>query len=273
MSLSYYQRHKEELKAKEKARREANPELYKQRGLQYREKNRQQINTRQNQKRKQHGDEIRAKEKQWRDNNKQKKAEIDRKWRQKNKQWRKQYDTKYYIENKQRLTEANKEKYWQNRNKEIEKCKITFENLAKYVPHKPIPNYKEQYQAFENGQIWSWIKFKFLKQRLNNSGHLEVMLVDDRKYTEAVHRLIALTFDDRTVEQLVDYDCHHCDISASNNQISNLVFLPKNIHIKMHKNLDQQTIKAIGVAVQDLRGSAKTNRFVELVEELFYKQT
>lgn len=235
MSYNYYETHKEELKAKEKARREANPELYKQRSYQYREKNRQQINTRQNQKRKQHGDEIRAKEKQWRDKNKQKKAEIDRRYREKKK------------------AEKNAP------------LLIPFKELEAKYNHVRY----EKYEVFEDGSIWSWRFYKFMNgsKDLQEYDNIQVRINKQRIGLKR-SRFIALAFDGRTYEELKDYQCHHCSMVREDNSISNLVFLPKRIHQNMHDKLTKEQIISIGAQVKHLRGSVKTNRFVELIQQL-----
>lgn len=240
MSYNYYEKHKEELKAKQKARRDANLELYKQREAEQRLKHRNEWNEKQNQKRKQHGDEVRAKEKQWRDNNKQKKAELDRRYREKKKA---EKNAPLLIPFKEREAKYNHVRY-------------------------------ENYEVFEDGSIWSWRFYKFMNGSKDQQEYQNIQVkINKQKIGMKRSRFIALAFDGRTYEELKDYQCHHCSMVREDNSIANLVFLPKRIHQKMHDKLTQEQIISIGALVKHLRGSAKTNRFVELVEELFYKQT
>ena len=232
MSYNYYEQHKEEMKQKARERRANNLQLYKQRQKALREKNGKIWAENVKKKRAQNGDEIRAKEKQWRDNNKQKKAELDRRYREKKK------------------AEKNAIQL------------IPFKELEEKYNHVRFLDY----EVFEDGSIWSWRYFKFMNgsKDLQEYQNIQVRLNKQRIGLKR-SRFIALAFDGRTYEELKNYECHHCSMVREDNSISNLVFLPKQLHQKMHNKLSKEQILLIGQQVKHLRGSAKTNKFVELV--------
>lgn len=197
----------------------------------------------------------------------------------------KDYNKQYYQENKEyfyqsakkwRLSNPQKRKeqaarYYQRKKEKRNQLKFApFNELAKQFNHAPIKGYQNEYEAFENGAIWSWKYYIFKRQRMGKDGYYKVSLMTDSKNTrdQMVSRLVASAFDDRTVEELKDLDVHHCNMKSEMNNIQNLVFLPKEIHNMMHNKLKQEQIISIGEAVRDLRGSEKTNKFVELIEEI-----
>lgn len=178
--------------------------------------------------------------------------ESAKKWRLNNTQKRKEQAARYYQRKKQ---ERNKEKL------------VPFNQLAQRFEHQPIKGFQNEYEAFENGAIWSWKYYMFKRARKGKDGYYKVGLMTDSKNTrdQMVSRLVASAFDDRTFEELKELDVHHCNMEQINS-IENLVYLPHQLHLQMHNKLTQDQIKSIGEQVKHLRGSAKTNKFVELVE-------
>lgn len=199
-----------------------------------------------------------------------------------NSDYMKDYNKQYYQEHKDyyyesakkwRLSNPQKRKeqakrYYEKRKLKNNKSKLDeFNELAKKYDHKPIPNFNE-YEGFENGAIWSW-KFNLFKRQHKRDGYYKVSLMVNTKDArdQMVSRLIASTFDDRTIDELNDLDVHHCNMDSSFNSISNLVYLPHQLHITMHNNLSIELIKSIGEQVKQLRGTAKTNEFCRLVKK------
>lgn len=197
--------------------------------------------------------------KQYYQNNKEYYYESAKKWRLSNPQKRKEQAARYYQRKK---------------NKRNEKKLIPFNELAKTIQHAPIKGYETEYQAFENGKIWSWKYYMFKRQHLGKDGYYKVsLMVEGTRNTkdQMVSRLIASAFDNRPIEELDKMECHHLNMKQDQNNIQNLIFLTPEDHQLLHKNLTNQQIISIGQQVKHLRGSAKTNKFVELVG-LFYKQ-
>lgn len=82
----------------------------------------------------------------------------------------------------------------------------------------------EDYAVTENGEVWSYKRKKFLKQRENNSGY---MLVNLSKNGEAktflVHRLVLMTF--CPVDDMNNKEASHKDENRYNNTLSNLEWI------------------------------------------------
>lgn len=58
-----------------------------------------------------------------------------------------------------------------------------------------IPGYSGKYSVTEDGQVYSHISNKFLRQGKNSNGYLQVSLyVEGKQYTQRVHRLVLLAF-------------------------------------------------------------------------------
>lgn len=178
---------------------------------------------------------------------------------------------KSYQKNKEKVIKRSIKVSTQKRHKRIEhehKCKIKqFNKMSEQFIHKPVTNYENIYEIFENGMLWSWNEYEFVKGRINKDGYLGFYLRKQGakpKYIR-IHRLVALNFDERSEKELHNYDSHHMDLNKMNNNISNLVFLPKSIHSYIHVQFDQNTLKEIGKQVENLSGNEKTNKFISLI--------
>lgn len=246
-SKQWYQKNKERILQQEKERKEANPELYKQKAKKYYQT-----------------DSAKEKAKEYRKKNKDKRNEQQKEFYQRNKQKCLQQKREHYAEHKEE--EKARHERWRESKKE-QKRKPYYE-LAKKYEHKPIPGFEGKYEAFENGKIWIVRSNKFWGKKNDYQGYEPIALTKngDQTYTK-IHRIIALTFDDRTEEELQDLVCHHLDISAGNSRLENLVFLNNQLHEAMHKLLSKEVIKSIGSKVKDLRGSQKTNQFEKLIKD------
>ena len=79
------------------------------------------------------------------------------------------------------------------------------------------------YEVFEDGRIFSWLRGKFLKPGLvdRGYGYAQVMLRGDDGVVRGrrVHRLVLETFDGPCPEGM---ECHHKDGDKLNNHLSNL---------------------------------------------------
>lgn len=258
MAYNYYQTHKEELKAKMKEYQQTHKEQHNQTCKKYRE------------------------------NNKQKVAQSNRKWREKNQERFEQnnkrfyqnnpdYNKNYYQAHKEEIL-AKQKQYREENKKEIQAAREAikkekmepFNKLAQSFEHVPVRGYEKEYEVFANGSVWSWKQLLFLKKQVNNKGRIYVSLTHKNKSIPIlINRIVASSFDDRTVEELKDLETHHLDLDVNLNTIQNLVFLTKKFHLQMHKKLTNEQILFIGQQVKNLRGSAKTNKFVELVRGVF----
>ena len=143
--------------------------------------------------------------------------------------------------------------------------------LAEKYKHVPYQNY----EVFENGQIWSCRFYQFLNGTKDLQDYNIVQI--HKKNGETVgtkrSRVIASAFDDRDESELNELHCHHCSLNRNDNSLENLVFLNQNLHLLMHKNLTDEQIKAIGEQVKHLRGSAKTKEFENIVLKKLTKLT
>lgn len=85
---------------------------------------------------------------------------------------------------------------------------------------KDIIGFEGLYSITDQGNVWSYYTNKFLKPVLGANGYLKVTLVKDgKKYTKAVHRLVAETF-------ILNPDnlslVNHKDENKMNNSVDNL---------------------------------------------------
>lgn len=250
------------------------------------QKNRQKVIERSKQYRKDHLEERKSWQKEYREQNKLMISQKGKQYYVKNKDMILDKSKKYYEKNREKQCQRRKEYYQQNKDKFVElakeyrlnKQKIMlekriekFNRACQNYAYKPIPQF-QNYLAFQNGKIWSKIKQKFITTKLDQNGYNRMCnLIDQNgvKYSKRYARQIALAFDDRNIDELKEFECHHCNLRCDCDKIQNLVFLPKRIHQNMHDNISRETIISIGAQVKHLRGSAKTNKFVELIQQLF----
>lgn len=88
------------------------------------------------------------------------------------------------------------------------------------IGFKYIPNYEGLYSIDENGNIFSHISGKILKQHANHRGYFMVSLYKDGKVkNHVIHRLVALTYIPNP-NNLPEID--HIDTNRQNNNINNL---------------------------------------------------
>lgn len=212
-----------------------------------------------------HAEKIKQRARDWYYQNKDKNRQYKNQWRKKNRERYNQIQREYYKnsyqKNKDKIAERNKKSYQKKRQQKLKLKLIPFNNLAEQFEHV---RYKDNYEVFENGMIWNWKKYIFMKFDENKNGYAYLKF-DGIK--SPINRIIALAFDDRDQIMLKDLHCHHCNLDKRINQISNLVFLPQNVHLYIHKHFEKETIKSIGEQVKHLRGSQKTIQFIRLVKK------
>lgn len=90
-----------------------------------------------------------------------------------------------------------------------------------------IPGHS-QYLVYDNGQIFSIRSGRFLTQFVTGKNHFAVQLDGENVY---VHRLVAEAF----IPNPNGYDCvHHIDGNPENNDVSNLMWIARSDHQRMH---------------------------------------
>jgi len=86
--------------------------------------------------------------------------------------------------------------------------------------YKPILGYEDRYLIYDNGQVWSLLNNKFLKQQKTYDGYLMVDLCKnglDKKIK--IHRLVAQAF----IPNPNNYSqINHIDENKTNNNVNNL---------------------------------------------------
>lgn len=205
--------------------------------------------------------------------NKEKIKEYNQKygkdWYEKNKERKEKLRKIWFEKNKDRLKIKAHETYIKQKEEKKEKKRIPFYELEKQYKHIPVRGYENEYEIFENGALWSWRFNKFRKPSIRyRDGHATLNLEKNHVVVGVpVHRLVALSFDERPLEILNEMVVHHCNINEKDNHISNLVFLPKKLHNCMHFVLKQEQIRQIGEQVKNLTSTDKTNKFVEILKQ------
>lgn len=216
-----------------------------------------------------HAEEIKQRARNWYYQNKDKSREYKNQWRKNNKQRynqiQRQYRKRSYQKHKDQIAATNKRCYQKKKQLKIAEKMIPFNELAEQFEHV---KYKD-YEVFEDGSIWNWKKYIFMKFDENKNGYLYLKF---NGVKSSVNRIVASAFDDRDEIMLKDLHCHHCNLDEKSNQISNLVFLPEKTHLYMHKHLSKDEIISIGQKVKHLRGSDKTNQFVRILKKMIRQQ-
>ena len=165
---SYYQTNKEQYLESCKKWREKNPDKVSKNtqkfyqthpdyNKQYYQEHKEELQIKQKQYREEHLGTKKEYNAEYYQNNKEKAKQNAERWRKANKDKRKESDAKYYQKKKQQA---------------LEKKMIEFNELAKKYQHNKIPEH-EDYEAFENGSIWSWKQYKFKNQRKGNDGYFK----------------------------------------------------------------------------------------------------
>lgn len=251
---TWYERNKDKVKQKVRERYEAKKEQILAKKKEYRDA---------------HKEEEREQSREWYKNNKEKHLAKCREYRLEHLEEEKEYKHNYYLKNKEKCLEHSKKSWQKTKQKRKQNKMEQYNRLAKRYEHVSIPKYDDLYQAFENGLVWNarQSELRFMKTYLDQLGYNRICSLTDKdgeKHNERNCRLIASAFDDRSLDELELLDCHHCNLKRNDDSIQNLVFLPENIHLYMHKNFTDEQIKDIGQQVKHLRGSEKTKQFIRI---------
>lgn len=239
----------------------------KQYSKQWYQQNKERIKQKQQERRANNLEEFKQREKKYRDEHKEEAKEYQKQYYQEHKEDLNERSHQYYLDNKEDYLNKKAEQYQLNKVKRRSDNIKLYQYYVKCYNHKQVPNY-ENFEAIQNGEIYNTKDYKFVTKSLGDDGYYSVCLNYKRF---RLSRLIASAFDDRDEADLKDMQCHHCNLNQLDNNLINLVFLPQELHDYMHKKLTNEQILLIGEQVKHLRGSAKTNKFIELVG-LFYKQ-
>ena len=113
--------------------------------------------------------------------------------------------------------------------------------IPMYLRPKFIEGFDKEYGATRSGQVYSFIRGKFLQQIKNSRGYYQVRLCKDGKSTPyLVHRLVAQTFisvpkhlQHISVEKLT---IDHISGDKSNNSIQNLQWLTRGDNLRKGTN-------------------------------------
>lgn len=103
------------------------------------------------------------------------------------------------------------------------------------VEHKPMLGYEGIYQIYSNGQVWSYIKNKWMTACPVKRKYLLYCLIDanGNVKTEYVHRLLAENF--IVNGPLNGLEVHHKDHNQQNNSLDNLKIMAPVEHDQFHK--------------------------------------
>lgn len=217
----------------------------------------------------------------WKDrraNNLEEFKEKQKKYRDEHKQYQQDYNKQYYKNNKEDMNNKSHQYYLDNKEDYLNKKKEYFQNKKRENRIEMIQSIDEwsnnllhksydKFEIYENGQVWNTKDYKLVSKSIGADGYYSVCL-NYKRYR--LSRLIASTFDDRDEAELKDMQCHHCNLNQLDNNLTNLVFLPQELHDLMHKKLTNEQILLIGQQVKHLRGSAKTKQFENLVLDAFH---
>ena len=99
---------------------------------------------------------------------------------------------------------------------------------------KDIKNYEGLYAITPEGEVWSYLRKKFLKPRTDKNGYLKVNLCKDGMMkTYRVHRLVAEAYIPNT-DNLPQVD--HIDNDKTHNYLNNLQWITLRDNCRKSKN-------------------------------------
>ena len=104
------------------------------------------------------------------------------------------------------------------------------------VEHKPMIGYQGIYQIYSNGQVWSFVKNRWMTACYQSKHRYQLYCLQDangKVKTEYVHRLLAENF--ILNAPLNGQQVHHKDHNQNNNSLDNLIILAPLEHIQFHK--------------------------------------
>lgn len=108
---------------------------------------------------------------------------------------------------------------------------------------KEINDTNGMYWISSYGKVKSVIKGKerLLKSRVNNKGYLRTKIKIKNSWMFVLnHKLVANVFLGHPTDS-EDYVVHHIDLNPLNNSVSNLMYMTRQDHIKLHKEIRNGT--------------------------------
>lgn len=121
-------------------------------------------------------------------------------------------------------------------------CMDTIEDL-KGEQWKVIPNTEKNYYVSNYGRVKSKAQYNaiLLKKARNEKGYEKVHIVENgitkNKY---VHTLVAQCFLEKPKDTDKEYQIHHKDQNASNNHVTNLMYVTIEEHYKIHNMIERK---------------------------------
>ena len=93
-----------------------------------------------------------------------------------------------------------------------------------------------RYWILNDGRILSVCREepRYLHPTDNGNGYYQVKMNGKNYY---IHRLLALAFNNDNITDIKQCEVHHKDLNKKNNDISNLVLISKDKHLKLHSEL------------------------------------
>lgn len=130
------------------------------------------------------------------------------------------------------------------------------------VEHKPMLGYEGIYQIYSNGQVWSYVKGRWMTACLQSRKKYLLYCLQDAEgkvTTQYVHRLLAQNFILKA--PLNDCQVHHKNNNPKDNSLSNLSVLTPLEHKQFHREkIISQQVKARREAVKAQKEKEKEER-------------
>lgn len=141
------------------------------------------------------------------------------------------------------------------------------------VEHKPMIGYEGVYQIYSNGQVWSYVKNRWMTACKTKRGYLLYCLQDaaGNVRTEYVHRLLAQNF--IINGPLNGYEIHHKDHNQQNNSLENLIIMAPREHDQFHKKNREHSPQFIAKQEERRRIKQEQKRLKKLMGRKKYTHT
>ena len=141
------------------------------------------------------------------------------------------------------------------------------------VEHKPMLRYETKYQIYNNGQVWSYVKNRWMTACKTKRGYLLYCLQDaaGNVRTEYVHRLLAQNF--IVNGPLNGYEIHHKDHNQQNNSLDNLIIMAPREHVQFHKKNRTHSPQFIAKQAEQRRIKQEQKRLKKLMGRKKYTHT
>lgn len=162
------------------------------------------------------------------------------------------------------MGELNSKKYSNKIKKECPICKKEFEVKQSHNKRRICCSigcsnkYRSIYKIGENNSNYKTL------EKIENG----IKVKDYSRYKEPYHKIVKDWFG--ITKSIKGYDIHHRDCNPNNNDISNLVLLPRNAHMLLHKYLGNILLKAYAnnLITKDILFSYCTNEQIIFLNEV-----